>query len=104
MMFDRTAKLLLALIVLGLWGLLLRPVFTPVPARAQVQSALQLTSPVLAIHPTTGMVYLATPDGNLYLFDQNTLQLRAQAIYKLGLEDNSSARERARTFINVPVK
>jgi len=104
MMFDRTTKLLLALIVLGLWGMLLRPVFAPVRARAQDEGTLQVTSPVLAIHPNTGMVYLASREGNLYLFDPNTLQLRAQAIYKLGLEDNRSAEDRARTFINVRVK
>ena len=34
MTIDRTTKLLLALLVIGIWGLLLRPVFEPVTARA----------------------------------------------------------------------
>ena len=40
-MIDRTTKLMLALIILGLWGLLLRPVFSPIPTQAQ-QSRLML--------------------------------------------------------------
>ena len=81
-MLDRTTKLMLALIILGLWGLLLRPVFSPIPTQAQqTQQALQLTAPVLAINPNTGVLYLAPADGNLYLFDPNTLQLRARAVY-----------------------
>ncbi len=78
-MLDRSTKLMLALIILGLWGLLLRPVFSPIPTQAQ--QALQLTAPVLAINPNTGVLYLAPADGNLYLFDPNTLQLRARAVY-----------------------
>lgn len=33
-MFDRTTKALLAVIAIGIWGLLLRPLFTPVPLHA----------------------------------------------------------------------
>jgi hypothetical protein len=80
-MIDRTTKLMLALIILGLWGLLLRPVFMPVPTQAQQSQPLQLTAPVLTINPNTGVLYLAPVDGNLYLFDPNTLQLRARAVY-----------------------
>ena len=48
-MLDRTTKLMLALIILGLWGLLLRPAFMPVPIQAQQSQPLQLTAPVLTI-------------------------------------------------------
>lgn len=34
-MTDRTMKFLLALLVIGVWGLLLRPLFTAAPAQAQ---------------------------------------------------------------------
>jgi hypothetical protein len=80
-MLDRTTKLMLALIILGLWGLLLRPVFLAVPTQAQQSQTLQFATPVLMVNPNTGGVYLAPTDGNLYLFDPLTLQLRARAVY-----------------------
>jgi hypothetical protein len=85
-------------------GLALAPGVHTVPTQAQGQSPIQLTTPVLAIHPTTGALYLATPYGNLYLFDPSTLQLRARAIYTFPFESRESAASRARTFINPPVK
>jgi hypothetical protein len=36
MMTDRTTKLVLISIALALWGLLLRPALTPIPAKAAV--------------------------------------------------------------------
>jgi hypothetical protein len=36
---DRTTKVLLALLVIGVWGLLLRPLLTAAPAQAQQQPA-----------------------------------------------------------------
>jgi hypothetical protein len=34
-MMDRTTKFLLVAVAVALWGLLLRPAFTPIPAQAQ---------------------------------------------------------------------
>lgn len=38
---DRSTKVLLVLIAVALWGILLRPVFTPAPAQAQAQTTAQ---------------------------------------------------------------
>src|SRR5437763_1880624 len=64
LMIDRTTKLLLALIVLALWALLLRPVLTPVPTQAAAQpkvmplSSVRFSAPVMLIHPTNGHLYV----------------------------------------------
>ena len=42
MTIDRTTKILLALLVIGVWGLLLRPVFEPVTARAAETQTINL--------------------------------------------------------------
>ena len=103
-MVDRTTKHLLALVILGVWGLLLRQVFTPVPTQAQTQSvgqnAIQLTVPVMQIHPTTGALYLALPDGNLFVFDPDTLKLRHRAVYTRWFERRSTAEDKAPTYHN----
>lgn len=39
-MQDRTTQVLLALIAIALWGLLLRPSFSPAPAEAQGKASL----------------------------------------------------------------
>jgi hypothetical protein len=39
---DRTTKLLLFCIALALWGLLMRPTFTPMPVKAEGSSSGQL--------------------------------------------------------------
>ena len=103
-MLDRTTKLMLALIILGLWGLLLRPVFTPLPTQAQQSQPLQLTAPVLAINPNTGVLYLAPADGNLYLFDPNTLQLRARAVYVPASVVARTGQRIPPTFTNPPLQ
>jgi hypothetical protein len=81
-MIDRTTKLLLSLIVLALWGLLLRPVFTPVPSQAAARqrvtplSSARFSAPVMQIHPTNGYLYVVDNAGCLYLVDQNSLGVR----------------------------
>jgi|SRR5437899_2747824 len=99
-MLDRTTKILLTLIVLGLWGLLLRPVFTPIPAGAQQANQLQLTAPMLTLNPVSGVLYLAPPDGNVYLFDPNTLELRARAVYAPASINPKTKQTKPATFTN----
>jgi hypothetical protein len=43
---DRTIKLLWTLLVVALWGFLLRPLFMPAPAHAQDNAALPATTMV----------------------------------------------------------
>ena len=99
-MLDRTTKILLALLVLGVWGLLLRPALTPVPVHAQQASTLSFPGPMLTINPVSGVLYLAPSDGNVYLFDPNTLQLRARAVYVPPTFDPKTDQDKPATFAN----
>src|SRR5690349_15250458 len=108
-MIDRTTKLLLGVIGLALWGLLLRPVITPLTTHAQdgiLVAGSSVTNPVfppaLVVNPANGGLYLAATDGNLYLFDANTLVLRARAVNTFHNESNQTAEQRARSFITLP--
>ena len=70
---DRTIKVLLTLLVIGVWGLLLRPLFPISPAYAQDQKANPLPpmSPVIVTAPPEHLVYVAAPvnfQGNLEVF------------------------------------
>ena len=82
-MTDRTTKLLLGLIVLALWGLLLRPALTPLPAKAAPDAPAGATNGMVV---TDRGVYLYSSDGSLYLFDQS-LNLRARAIHDLNVAE-----------------
>jgi PQQ-like domain len=64
-MFDRTTKVLLALIAIALWLQLLRAWFVPFPTRAQTQAGTEAPIPV-TMTAAGGMVYVATGDGMLY--------------------------------------
>jgi hypothetical protein len=78
-MFDRTTKMLLATIALALWGLLLRPVFTPVPIHADTAPAAPNPNPVFTV--TDKGLYLYHSDGNIYLFNPSNLALMSRAFY-----------------------
>ena len=86
-MLDRTTKLLLFALVLALWGLLLRPVFTPAPAHAQ-NSVLDGAVATDGVIYTPGGIYLTPGDGNLFKFDLN-LNLQARALK--GFDTNGRA-------------
>jgi hypothetical protein len=106
-MFDRTTKLLLALIVLALWGLLLRPALSPLATHAQdtivtQPFASQVVAPALTVNPGSNSLYLASTDGSVYLFDATTLQLRARAINTFHNESDKQAEQRARSFLTLP--
>jgi hypothetical protein len=76
---DRTTKMLLAAVALALWGLLMRPTFTPIPAKAAGGEGGQL---VVVGEGQTAGVYLLTPNGqNLYRFSPNDLSVIAHAHY-----------------------
>jgi hypothetical protein len=76
---DRTTKLLLAATVLALWGLLMRPTFTPIPAKAAGVEGGQL---VVVGDGQTARIYLLSPNGqNLYRFGADDLSVRAHAHY-----------------------
>jgi hypothetical protein len=76
---DRTTQLLLLCIALALWGLLLRPAFTPVTANAQGSSGGQL---VVVGSGQTASVFLLTPSGQgVYRFSPNDLSLSAHTHY-----------------------
>src|SRR6476646_6442229 len=63
---DRTSKVLLLLLVIGVWGLLVRPFFFPVAAHAQVLATPQKTKQT-AISVTGEFLYLYQ-DGKLYVY------------------------------------
>lgn len=76
---DRTTKLLLTAIALALWGLLMRPSLTPIPARAAGGEGGQL---VVVGEGQTAGVYLVTPTGTgLYRFNATDLSLKAHTAY-----------------------
>lgn len=77
MTIDRTVKLLLFSIALALWGLLLRPAFTPVPVNAQGSSSSELV--VVGEGQLAGLFLLR--QGDLYRFSPNDLSLQAKAVY-----------------------
>lgn len=64
---DRTVKILLALLVVGVWGLLLRPLVSLVPAaRAQDAAALSASVAVPG-SPGQGLVITAVPKDSEYV-------------------------------------
>lgn len=81
-MIDRTAKLLLTLITVALWGLLLRPAFAPAPSHAQQPPAVNVTPsprferPVVTILPTNGHLSIVDNGGWVYLLDPNSLEIK----------------------------
>jgi hypothetical protein len=75
---DRTTKLLLVAIALALWGLLLRPAFTPVTANAQGSGGGQL---VAVGEGQNARVFLLDPGNRLYRFSSNDLSVQARAIF-----------------------
>jgi hypothetical protein len=79
MITDRTTKLLLAAIALALWGLLMRPAFTPIPAKAAGGEGGNLV--VVGTGQTAG-IYLLSPSGHdLYRFSPNDLSVSAHSQY-----------------------
>ena len=78
MMMDRTTKLLLAAIALALWGLLMRPALTPIPARAAGPDTGQL---VVVGEGQMARVFLYTAGGSIYRFSSNDLSVSAHAYY-----------------------
>ena len=70
MAVDRTTKILLLAIAVGLWGLLLRPAFSPAPAQAQAAAGAQPAGvPALTVarEQAGDRVFLAQ-DGNVFIF------------------------------------
>jgi hypothetical protein len=78
MMADRTTKFLLFCIALALWGLLMGPTFTPIPAKAAGSDGGQL---VVVGEGQAARVFLFTPGGRLYRFSSNDLSVQAQAVF-----------------------
>jgi hypothetical protein len=78
MMTDRTTKLLLFCIALALWGLLLRPAFTPITASAQGSGDGQLV--VVGSGRQAPGIFLFTQIGQgVYRFSPNDLSVIAHA-------------------------
>ena len=77
-MTDRTTKVLLFSIALALWGLLMRPAFTPIPAKAAGSDNGQL---VVVGEGQAARVFLLTPGGRLYRFSPDDLSVRAHAVF-----------------------
>jgi hypothetical protein len=75
---DRTTKFLLIVIALALWGLLLRPSVTPIPALAQ-EGGNGGTSGGMVV--TDRDVYLRV-GSSIFRFERN-LQLKDQASYDI---------------------
>jgi len=75
LMTQRTTMVLLVLLVIGVWGLLLRPAVTSVPVHAQNGD---VTASDRAFIFTTNGVYLYAPNGSVYRFGYD-LTLRDRA-------------------------
>jgi hypothetical protein len=75
---DRTTKLLLAAIALALWGLLMRPTFTPIPIRAAESGGEHL---IVSGEGTATRVYLYGPGARLFRFDADDLSVKARASF-----------------------
>jgi hypothetical protein len=94
-MSDRTTKFLLTLIAIALWGLLLRPAFTPAPTHAaeaaapsgfgapsgapmqfQLPATPRFDKPVVLVHPATGQLYVVDNSGYMYVVDPTTLEIK----------------------------
>jgi hypothetical protein len=75
---DRTTKLLLAAIALALWGLLLRPAFTPIPTRAAEADSDHL---VVTGEGQATRIYLYGPGARVFRFDPNDLSVKASASF-----------------------
>ena len=77
-MTQRTTMVLLVLLVIGVWGLLLRPAVTPIPVHAQNGD---VTASDRALIFTVNGVYLYAPNGNVYRFGYDlTLHDRAYPV------------------------
>jgi hypothetical protein len=76
-MFDRTTKVLLALIALALWLHLLRPWLVPVPTQAQTQAGTEAPIPV-TMTAADDIIYVATGDGMLYGYAAANLAKRME--------------------------
>jgi hypothetical protein len=64
-MTQRTTMVLLLLLVIGVWGLLLRPAVTPIPVQAQNGGGNNSSSGLVA---TPNGLFLYTPAGYIYHF------------------------------------
>ena len=71
-MTQRTTMVLLLLLVIGVWGLLLRPAVTPLPVQAQNGDG---NSPVRGLISTNSGLYLYTPGGNIIHFTNSLIVL-----------------------------
>ena len=69
MTIDRTTKALLLALTLGVWGLLLRPVVSPMEGRAAAPAG---SSVAIAAEGSSSGVYVAAPagqSGSVYRFE-----------------------------------
>jgi hypothetical protein len=72
---QRATLALLLLLVIGVWGLLLRPAVTSIPVQAQTGDG---NTPSRGLLGTANGVYLYAPSGNIYHFGAD-LTLRDRA-------------------------
>jgi hypothetical protein len=86
-MTQRLTTVLLLLLVLGVWGLLLRPTMTPIPVQAQDGG-----SHGSGLITTQNGLYYASPNGYIYRFAPNlTLLDRAVPVIRgLGAETSAT--------------
>jgi hypothetical protein len=80
---DRTTKLLLFCIALALWGLLMRPAFTPMPVKAEGSSSGQL---VVVGEGQNARVFLLDAGNRVYRFSSNDLSVQAHAVFDVTKE------------------
>jgi hypothetical protein len=65
---DQTGKMLLTLVVIGLWGLLLRPLFSsPAPAGAQAKPATVKPAPARSAGDEVVMLQYGGPHGDKFV-------------------------------------
>jgi hypothetical protein len=78
-MADRTTRFLLFCIALALWGLLLRPAFTPIATKAAGSDGGQLI--VVGEGQAARLFFLTPSGGKLYRFSPEDLSVRAYATF-----------------------
>jgi hypothetical protein len=76
-MVDRNTKLLLLMLVIGVWGVLLQTAFTTLPLRSTTGGSGSIGAPGMVVTPRG--VYLHHQSGTVYLLDPD-LKLKARAV------------------------
>jgi hypothetical protein len=88
-MVDRTTKLLLLMLVIGVWGVLLQTAFATLPFHSTTGGTGSVGGPGMVVTPRG--VYLHNQSGTVFLLDPN-LKLKAAAVQEQDREGRPTVR------------